>query len=148
MQTGLFGDELVSESLYLERAKVLDRTYKMLRADKASFENLSRNAERIEAAGNKLVTSQNKGGPTKMPKRSRSSKRLRPGKARSVTSSQKQQEQLETQTTMQPQQEASPTLSEEELSEAILIGQKLAMLDALSMIRRKAAKTRLKMSQA
>ena len=83
-----------------------------------------------------------------MPKRSRSSKRLRPGKARSVTSSQKQQEQLETQTTMQPQQEASLTLSEEELSEAILIGQKLAMLDALSMIRRKAAKTRLKMSQA
>ena len=60
VQTGLFGDELVSESLYLERAKVLDRTYKMLRADKASFENLSRNAERIEAAGNKLVTSQNK----------------------------------------------------------------------------------------
>ena len=83
-----------------------------------------------------------------MPKRSRSSKRLRPGKVRSVTNSQKQQEQLETQTTMQPQQEASPTLSEEELSEAILIGQKLAMLDALSMIRRKAAKTRLKMSQA
>ena len=34
VQTGLFGDELVSESLYLERAKVLDRTYKMLRADR------------------------------------------------------------------------------------------------------------------
>ena len=83
-----------------------------------------------------------------MAKRSRSSKRLRPGKARLAMSSQKQQEQLETQTTMQTQQEDSPSLSEEELSEAILIGQKLAMLDALSMMRRKAAKTRLKMSQA
>ena len=62
--------------------------------------------------------------------------------------SQRQQEQPGKQTTMRTQQEDSPSLSEEELSEAILIGQKLAMLDALSMMRRKAAKTRLKMSQA
>jgi hypothetical protein len=62
--------------------------------------------------------------------------------------SQRQQEQPGKQTTMQTQQEDTPSLSEEELSEAILIGQKLAMLDALSMMRRKAARTRLKMSQA
>jgi|DEB0MinimDraft_6_1074348.scaffolds.fasta_scaffold00171_3 hypothetical protein len=58
-QVSLFGDEDVATSLYTERAKVLDRTVKLLRADKASFENLSRNAERIEAEGNKLAKDQN-----------------------------------------------------------------------------------------
>lgn len=58
-QVSLFGDEDVATSLYTERAKVLDRTYKILKADKASFENLSRNAERIEAEGNKLAKDQN-----------------------------------------------------------------------------------------
>jgi len=59
-QVSLFGDEDVATSLYIERAKVLDRTVKLLRADKASFENLSKNAERIEAEGNKLAKDQNK----------------------------------------------------------------------------------------
>ena len=58
-QVSLFGDEDVATSLYTERAKVLDRTVKLLRADKASFENLSKNAERIEAEGNKLAKDQN-----------------------------------------------------------------------------------------
>jgi len=58
-QVSLFGDEDIATSLYTERAKVLDRTYKILKADKASFENLSKNAERIEAEGNKLAKDQN-----------------------------------------------------------------------------------------
>ena len=58
-QVSLFGDEDVATSLYTERAKVLDRTVNILRADKASFENLSKNAERIEAEGNKLAKDQN-----------------------------------------------------------------------------------------
>ena len=58
-QVSLFGDEDVATSLFTERAKVLDRTYKILKADKASFENLSRNAERIEAEGNLLAKDQN-----------------------------------------------------------------------------------------
>jgi hypothetical protein len=48
---------------------------------------------------------------------------------------------------MQPQPEVSPMLSEEELNEAILMGRQLAMLDALSMLRRKAALTRSSKSQ-
>lgn len=54
VQSGLFGDEVLAESLFLERARVLDRTYKILREDKKAFENLSKNADRIEAEGNKL----------------------------------------------------------------------------------------------
>tara|TARA_B100000424_G_C22944950_1_gene502880 strand:+ start:787 stop:4482 length:3696 start_codon:yes stop_codon:yes gene_type:complete len=54
VQSGLFGDEVLAESLFLERARVLDRTYKILREDKTAFENLSKNADRIEAEGNKL----------------------------------------------------------------------------------------------
>lgn len=59
VQTGLFGDEVLAESLFLERARVLDRTYKILREDKTAFENLSRNADRIEAEGNKLEKTRN-----------------------------------------------------------------------------------------
>ena len=59
VQTGLFGDEVLAESLFLERARVLDRTYKILREDKTAFENLSKNADRIEAEGNKLEKTRN-----------------------------------------------------------------------------------------
>ena len=59
VQSGLFGDEVLAESLFLERARVLDRTYKILREDKTAFENLSKNADRIEAEGNKLEKTRN-----------------------------------------------------------------------------------------
>ena len=59
VQTGLFGDEVLAGSLFLERARVLDRTYKILREDKTAFENLSKNADRIEAEGNKLEKTRN-----------------------------------------------------------------------------------------
>lgn len=58
-QSSLFGDELVVESLYVERAKVLDRAVKQLRQDRAAFASLVRNAENIEAAGNVLDAATN-----------------------------------------------------------------------------------------
>tara|TARA_R110000850_G_scaffold238679_2_gene363336 strand:- start:2448 stop:6320 length:3873 start_codon:yes stop_codon:yes gene_type:complete len=58
-QVSLFGDELVSESFYIERSKILDRAYKDLRQDKNAFETLVRNSERLEAEGNVLATEAN-----------------------------------------------------------------------------------------
>lgn len=47
------------ESFYTERAKILDRAYKQLRQDKKAFESLTRNADRLEAEGNRLARDQN-----------------------------------------------------------------------------------------
>ena len=58
-QETLFGDEVFVSSLVLERARIIDETQKLLRADKNAFRNLTQNAERIEAEGNKLVKTQN-----------------------------------------------------------------------------------------
>ena len=58
-QVSLFGEEMITQSLFMERAKVLDRATKLLRGDKKAFESLSKNAERIEAEGNKLAKDQN-----------------------------------------------------------------------------------------
>lgn len=58
-QQSLFGEEMVVESLYTERARVLDRAVKTLRQDRAAFANLVRNAENIESAGNVLDRSVN-----------------------------------------------------------------------------------------
>ena len=58
-QETLFGEEMLVESLFKERAKVLDETIKMLRRDRAVFNSLVKNETRIEAGGNKLETSQN-----------------------------------------------------------------------------------------
>ena len=58
-QVSLFGEEMITQSLFTERAKVLDRATKILRGDKKAFENLNKNAERIEAEGNKLASEQN-----------------------------------------------------------------------------------------
>jgi len=54
-QAGLFGDEDIAESLYLERAKILDGAIKVLRKDKELFETLVKNANDIEQAGNTLA---------------------------------------------------------------------------------------------
>ena len=58
-QQSLFGEEMVVESLYTERARVLDRAVKTLSQDRAAFANLVRNAENIESAGNVLDRSVN-----------------------------------------------------------------------------------------
>lgn len=58
-QIGLFGAEDVTRSLYAERAKVLDKALKELRRDRAVFESLVRNAETVEAAGNRLAVDEN-----------------------------------------------------------------------------------------
>lgn len=54
VQTSLFGDEVVSQSLYLERARVLDQAVKQVREDRATFNVLLERSERIVAAGNEL----------------------------------------------------------------------------------------------
>jgi hypothetical protein len=54
-QASLFGDQEVTESLYLERAKVLDRALKTLRRDKTVFGTLVKEAETLEGAGNVLA---------------------------------------------------------------------------------------------
>jgi len=48
-QDSLFGEEIITESYFTERARVLDRAQKQLRQDKAAFSTLVRNAERLEA---------------------------------------------------------------------------------------------------
>lgn len=53
-QTSLFGDELVSQNLYLERAKVLDGAIRRLKQGKATFKVLSDRADTIAKAGNVL----------------------------------------------------------------------------------------------
>jgi hypothetical protein len=54
-QISLFGDQEVAQSLYLERAKVLDRALKTLRKDKTVFGTLVKEAETLEGAGNVLA---------------------------------------------------------------------------------------------
>lgn len=54
-QGGLFGDEDIAESLFLERAKILDRSIKEMRKDRELFATLVKNATDIEKAGNTLA---------------------------------------------------------------------------------------------
>lgn len=58
-QDGLFGDEIVAESFFVERAKILDQAQKILRKDKSAFEAISKNADRYEAEGNVLNKTNN-----------------------------------------------------------------------------------------
>jgi hypothetical protein len=58
-QTSLFGDEDIAESLYLERARVLDRGMKMLRRNIETFRTLNERGETITAAGNILDAESN-----------------------------------------------------------------------------------------
>ena len=53
-QTSLFGDEVVAESLFLERAKILDAATSILKTDKQLFKSLVDNASKIEESGNVL----------------------------------------------------------------------------------------------
>jgi hypothetical protein len=58
-QESLFGDEVISESLLLERAKILDAGTAMFRTDKLVFKNLMDNANKIEESGNILNRNNN-----------------------------------------------------------------------------------------
>ncbi|HMR33964.1 MAG TPA: hypothetical protein PKA13_21515 [Geminicoccaceae bacterium] len=58
-QVGLFGEEEVVASLYAERARVLDRSLKDLRKDRAVFATLAGESGRIEGEGNVLATDAN-----------------------------------------------------------------------------------------
>lgn len=58
-QGSLFGDDVVQESLFLERARVLDRALKVLRRDRTVFGTLTAEADRITGAGNILDSASN-----------------------------------------------------------------------------------------
>ena len=59
-QTNLFGDEVIAESLILERAKVLDAAVTRLKKDKTAFAQVTKNQARLEDEGNQLATENNK----------------------------------------------------------------------------------------
>ena len=56
----MFGEEQIAESLFKERAKVLDATLKLLRNERAVFNSLVKNEGRISGEGNVLATEQNR----------------------------------------------------------------------------------------
>ena len=56
----LFGEENVIESLFKERATVIDLAIKLLKDNKRTFANLGRNKLEIEKQGNKLAPELNK----------------------------------------------------------------------------------------
>ncbi len=58
-QESLFGDKIEEESLYFERAKILDSAIKILQRDKSAFNTIVRNQTKFESAGNKLARSAN-----------------------------------------------------------------------------------------
>lgn len=58
-QSSLFGDEVLQESVYLERAKVLQNVIKKLKQNKRVFSTLTREAGRVESAGNVLAKTAN-----------------------------------------------------------------------------------------
>ena len=58
-QESLFGDEVISESLLLERAKILDAGTTIFKTDKLVFKNLMDNANKIEESGNVLNRNSN-----------------------------------------------------------------------------------------
>ena len=59
-QDSLFGEEVMLESLFAERAKVLDEALKILQRDQNTFANLVRKEKTIAEGGNKLGTESNK----------------------------------------------------------------------------------------
>lgn len=59
VQDGLFGEEVIAESFYAERAKILDRAQKQIRSDKNAFEAIQKNANRYEQEGNVLNKTNN-----------------------------------------------------------------------------------------
>ena len=55
----LFGEENIVESLFKERATILDKSLKILNDDKRTFANLNRNRNEIQKEGNVLQTKLN-----------------------------------------------------------------------------------------
>ena len=53
-QDSLFGPEADTKNLYLERAKVLEAATRMTRDEMRAFRNVVENADRLQAAGNRL----------------------------------------------------------------------------------------------
>lgn len=58
-QATLFGDQELVASLYIDRARILDRTLKQLRRDRTVFQSIVDNSAIIENVGNKLARDEN-----------------------------------------------------------------------------------------
>lgn len=58
-QATLFGSESITESLFKDKAKVLERSLNLIKADIKTFRNLLNNSDRISEAGNALNNSAN-----------------------------------------------------------------------------------------
>tara|TARA_B100000579_G_scaffold437790_1_gene469041 strand:- start:6164 stop:9391 length:3228 start_codon:yes stop_codon:yes gene_type:complete len=58
-QESLFGNALEEESLYFERAKILDNAVKVLQRDKSAFNTIVKNQTKFESEGNQLARSAN-----------------------------------------------------------------------------------------
>jgi len=58
-QIGLFGEDIITKSLIVERARILDRAMKRLRKDKGVFKTLVANSGDIAKAGNRLADGEN-----------------------------------------------------------------------------------------
>jgi len=53
-QVDLFGEELITESLFIERAKILHQALVRIRKDKSTFATINKNASKLEIEGNKI----------------------------------------------------------------------------------------------
>lgn len=58
-EVDLFGERYLVETLVRERAKVLSDAINQIKKDKAAFANINRNAQRLEAEGNKVAKNAN-----------------------------------------------------------------------------------------
>lgn len=56
----LFGTEMIKESMFIERAKVLERAMSMIRDDRKTFRTLTERSGTIQGAGNQLNEATNK----------------------------------------------------------------------------------------
>jgi hypothetical protein len=139
-QESLFGDEVLTTSLFMERAKVLDRAQKQLRKDKSSFQNLIKNATRLEDEGNLLARDANQ------------RRAQEDGKAVALLQSQANRKgalsDALTAAATTPLQLALSKMSDEQFQQASLTAQKLAMLDALSMLQMKSRQYELAQRKA
>lgn len=59
VQDSLFGAETITESLFKDKAKVLERSMRMIKDDVKTFRNLLNKSDRISEAGNQLNNSAN-----------------------------------------------------------------------------------------
>ena len=132
-QEGLFGTEEFTQSLFAERAKVLDATLKRLRTDKKVFNSLVENQNRIEAEGNQLDADSN------------ISRSMTDAQALEIIQAQANRKGgIADALNLAARELAAtlPMLSDEQLTTAISMAQLYVFKDAVSMLKRKGIASR------